>query len=399
MAEKKERRAEVEAVNGGRVVQGELDIRLPKRYEESVARLSKDEQERLTAKFSSMTYEPGDAIGVVAAQSISEPATQTTLRAYHLAGRTQLVTTTGLPRLLELFDARRVPTTPAMEIFLDEDYNTKEKAHELAAQIKATSLKNLIAEDAVDILNLRVEVKLDQKQLQELGVNRDDVEALIRKGIKNVEVTAKGDVLTVEPKRATLTVKDLQTIRVKTRNLHAKGIKGLEQAIVEKKQDELGRERWVIRTLGSNLHRILRMPGIDSTKTVSNNIYEVAKELGIEAARNTIVREVINTMREQGVDTDIRHVLLVADAMTRDGSIKAIGRYGVAGEKPSVLSRANFEETIKHLTAAACAGEVDPLIGIIENIIVGNLAPIGTGLIKIRVAKKARGAAKELPEV
>ena len=75
--------------------------------------------------------------------------------------------------------------------------------------------------------------------------------------------------------------------------------------------------------------------------------------------------------------------MLVANAMTNSGEIKAIGRYGLAGQKSSVLSRANFEETVKHLIEAASSGESDPLESVIENIIVGNLAPVGTGMIKI----------------
>ncbi|MCK5332936.1 MAG: DNA-directed RNA polymerase subunit A'', partial [Candidatus Aenigmarchaeota archaeon] len=78
-------------------------------------------------------------------------------------------------------------------------------------------------------------------------------------------------------------------------------------------------------------------------------------------------------------------LLLVADAMTNDGEIRAIGRYGLAGRKSSVLSRANFEETVKHLTWAAANGDIDPLESVIENIIVGNIAPVGTGTIKLKI--------------
>lgn len=371
---------------------------LPKRIAEMLAKLPKEKQKDALERFRRAMYEFGEAIGVVAAQSIAEPATQTTLRAYHLAGRTQLVTTTGLPRLIEVFDARRVPTTPTMEIYLDPVNNEPEQARKIAAQIKETTLKQLIEEDTLDIM--RIELRLSKDALANLQTAKEEVVTLIQKGVKGVEVSLRGDTVVIEPKKVDLTIKELQTLRMKVRNLHVKGIKGIEQAIVEKKETPEG-EKWVIRTLGSNMRRILKMPGVDPTHTTSNNIYEVAEVLGIEAARAAIIREVITTMREQGVDTDVRHVMLVADAMTRDGQVKAIGRYGIAGEKASVLSRANFEETIKHLTNAAAAGEVDPLVGIIENIIVGNLAPIGTGLIKIKVRGKAKGgaAAKELPTV
>ena len=84
-------------------------------------------------------------------------------------------------------------------------------------------------------------------------------------------------------------------------------------------------------------------------------------------------------MEEQGLGVDVRYVMLLADVMTTSGKVRAIGRYGVAGQKASVLVRASFEETKKHITAAAIKGETDPLLGVIENIILNQVAPIGTG--------------------
>jgi DNA-directed RNA polymerase subunit A" len=71
--------------------------------------------------------------------------------------------------------------------------------------------------------------------------------------------------------------------------------------------------------------------------------------------------------------------------MTWDGSIKDIGRYGLSGKKASVLARANFEETKKHIINASFYGENDRLDGIIENVIVGQLVPIGTGMVKLAI--------------
>lgn len=352
----------------------------PPKYADAIAGLSADEQKKLKAKYESMKFEIGEAIGVIAAQSISEPATQTTLRSYHAEGRTQLVTTKGLPRLIEIFDARKEPKTPAMEIRLTSENNTLEKARELAARIRETKLKQLISEDSIDLVNMRVEINLDREQLSASETTAEEVAATLKKNIRGVAIASEGNTLYIEPKKEAYTIKDLQDIRMKVRIVYIKGIKGVTQVIVEKVQED-----WIVRTLGSSLRRVLKMDGVDAERTFSNNIYEVADVLGIEAARNAIVKETIDTLREQGVDTDIRHLLLVADAMTNKGEISAIGRYGLAGRKASVLSRANFEETVKHLTYAAVAGEIDPLESVIENVIVGNLAPIGTGIIKLKV--------------
>lgn len=353
---------------------------LPQKYADALSKLPEKEQERLKARYNAMKFEAGEAIGVIAAQSISEPATQTTLRSYHAEGRTQLVTTKGLPRLIEIFDARKEPKTPAMEIYLSPENNTLEAARDIAAKIRETKLKQLIAEDTLDMLNMRLEITLDSEPLSMTGTSAEEAANIIRKNMRNANVNVKDYTIMIEPKKREFTIKDLQALRIKVRMLYIKGIKGVRQIIVEKVKDD-----WVIKTLGSSLRRALKIKGVDTTRTTSNNIFEVAEVLGIEAARNAIVKETITTMREQGVDTDIRHLLLVADAMTNSGAIQAIGRYGLAGRKASILSRANFEETVKHLTNAAVDGGIDPLESVIENVIVGNLAPIGTGLVKLGV--------------
>ncbi|MCK5474218.1 MAG: DNA-directed RNA polymerase subunit A'' [Candidatus Aenigmarchaeota archaeon] len=351
---------------------------LPKKFNDM--KLSKEQKKHLEARFNRMIYAPGEAVGVVAAQSISEPATQTTLRAYHAEGRTQLVTTQGLPRLIELFDARKIPKTPTMTIYLDKGYNNKEGATKIAAKIKETKLIQIIDTDAIDLVNFRIEVNLDPKQSKLLEIDGESIAVLIKKSLKNINIEVSKDKLLIEPKKEEMTIKDLQSIRVKVRDKYIKGIKGISQVVVEKEGDD-----WVIKTLGSNLKKVLKLVELDRIRSFTNNIYEIRSVLGIEAARNAIVRETLTTMRAQGVDTDIRHVLLVADAMTSTGEIRAIGRYGVAGGKSSVLSRANFEETVKHLTNAAVKHELDPLKSVIENVILGNLAPVGTGTVKLKL--------------
>ncbi len=357
---------------------------LPKVYAEELKKLPKKEQEKWLKRYEEMLYDVGEAIGIVAAHSISEPATQTTLRAYHAEGRVQLVTTKGLPRLIEIFDARKVPSTPSMEIYLDEEHNNKEAAKKIAAEIKETNLSQITKEDSLDLVNMRVEILIDMEKLKEIDMKLDKVASILRKNLRNVDVKVEGeDKIVIELKKEVVSIRDLQNIRVKSRSVHIKGIKGVSQVIVEKKDND-----WIIRTLGTNLKKVLLMEGIDATRTRSNHLYEVASLLGIEAARNLIIEETLRTLREQGVDTNERHVMLVADIMTATGTIKPIGRYGVAGEKASVLARANFEETIKHLTNAAAEAEVDDLKSIFANVIVGNLAPIGTGMFKLGIKEE-----------
>jgi len=157
-----------------------------------------------------------------------------------------------------------------------------------------------------------------------------------------------------------------------------KGIDGIKRAIIKKQAD-----RYVIYTEGSNLGKVLELPYADPTQTTTNSIQEILEVLGIEAARNMIIREASNTLEEQGLTVDLRHIMLVADMMTNDGDIKAIGRHGISGRKSSVLARAAFEITAHHLLRAAISGEVDYLDGVAENVIVGQPVTLGTGAVNL----------------
>lgn len=89
------------------------------------------------------------------------------------------------------------------------------------------------------------------------------------------------------------------------------------------------------------------------------------------------------TLSEQGLEVDQRHLMLVADMMTFSGNVRAVGRQGISGKKSSVLARAAFEITTKHLLKAGISGEVDALNGVAENIIVGQPITLGTGSVNL----------------
>ena len=136
------------------------------------------------------------------------------------------------------------------------------------------------------------------------------------------------------------------------------------------------------------MSEVLKMEGVDTARTTTNNVFEIKEVLGIEAARNGIMKEILGTLEEQGLRVDIRHIMLIADAMTQDGEIKGVGRYGVSGQKASVLARASFEVPLNHLFHAATMSEVDELKSIVENVMINQPVPIGTGLPKLVVNNK-----------
>jgi len=142
-------------------------------------------------------------------------------------------------------------------------------------------------------------------------------------------------------------------------------------------------DEYYIETEGSNLKEVLELPEVDPARVRTNHIHEVAEVLGIEAARALIIDEIMNVLRDQGLDVDVRHVMLVADMMTVDGSVKQIGRHGVVRLKSSVLARAAFEISVQTLLEAAIRGEIDYLRGNVERILIGKEIPVGTGMVQL----------------
>ncbi len=345
-------------------------------------------QEAIRRYLSSLVA-PGEAVGMVAAQSIGEPATQMTLRTFHFAGVRELNVTLGLPRLIEIVDLRREPSTPLMEIYLEPEIaKNEQEALRLAKEIELTTIETLCKSIVMDYYEKSIILELDPEMLENRDVTVDDVvKALSKvKGKKGrIEVSEDGYTITFYTG-----IEDLVKFRrmyERVLNLRVKGIKGIKHAIVKPIRDENGNlKEYVILTEGSNLQAVLSLEGVDARRTRTNNIIEIYEVLGIEAARAAIINEIKKVLDEHGLDVDYRHILMVADAMTYTGKVRQVGRHGVAGEKGSILARASFEVTVKNLVEAAMRGEVDELKGVIENVIIESKPiPVGTGAVKLKM--------------
>ena len=278
----------------------------------------------------------GEAVGIIAAQSIGEPGTQLTMRTFHTGGVAGGDITQGLPRVEELFEAR--------------------KPKKMA-------------------------------QLAEIG-GRVSIEETKRNVMCNVTITANdGEVVTYAlPYSAGLRVKDGDTVE--------KGFQLTEGAL--------------------SPHEVLRIRGLS-------------------ACHNYLIREVQKVYRQQGVDTNDKHIEVIIRQMMRKVRVEEAGDSELlsgstidivefldaeaavqaridAGEKnemgeelrlptctrllmgitkaslatESFLSAASFQETTKVLTEAAIKGKVDHLLGLKENVIIGKLIPAGSGLTQYR---------------
>ena len=343
----------------------------------------------VVAAYENSLVEPGEAVGAVAAQSIGEPGTQMTLKTFHFAGVAEFNVTLGLPRLIEIVDARRNPSTPTMDVYLDERHRKDEKlAHQVAQHIEQTKVERVARSVEIDLAEGGIVVELDPELMQNKGVTLEMVVEKLQ-AAKLGEVQATDNHIVVTPPlrggEEVLDMAKLQKTLEKVRGTLIKGLAGVKRVLIKREGDEL-----VLYTEGTNLKGVLRTPGVDTTRTISNHIHEVADTLGIEAARSVIIHEAKSVLDEQGLDVDIRHIMLVADLMTATGEIRQIGRHGISGEQASVLARAAFEVTVKHLIQASVMGESDPLRGITENVIVGQNIPLGTGAIDLLMMPKPR---------
>ena len=342
--------------------------------------------------------DPLEPVGTVSAQSIGEPGTQMTMNTFHYAGVAEIDVTQGLPRLIELVDARKTPDTPMMTVYLEDEYaEDREKAHEVVWALEATEILAL-GDVSTNVADMLVRIDLNEETLLERWPTVDNADLVAGEIAETIEdklgVTTRQQGMAIEFGPNEPSYRELLQLVEQLREIVFKGIEDISRVVIRKEEldDSEGQspsgdsEEFVLYTEGSAFGDVLSIEGVDASRSTCNNIHEIRSELGIEAAREAIINETSDTLREQGLDdVNIRHLMLVADIMTNEGTIESIGRHGISGSKDSVLARAAFEVTVNHLLDAAIHGESDDLDGIIENVIAGKPISLGTGDVKLRM--------------
>jgi len=379
------------------MIEDKLPKTLMQEFEELGAKLTAAQKKQALAMLEEAYIKakiaPGEAIGMITAESFGEPGTQMTLNVFHLAGVAEVGVTLGLPRLIEILDARKDIKTPAMEIHLDPEIsNDPNKVRQVAASIKAVQLRELASEFSINLQKFQIEITLNKKKLKEFNISEAEILKKLS-GSKLFSVKTLKDALVIkanEPKASKDPNKEeddqllaLYKLKEKIKEICVGGINGIKQVMPIKSKNE-----FVIITAGSNLKEVLSFKHVDPSKTITNNIYEVFRVLGIEAARQAILKEAETVISNQGLDIDIRHIMFIADLMTNSGTVKGITRSGITSEKESVLAKASFETPIKHIINAALIGEEDTLNSVIENVMTNQPIPVGTGLPDLIVKVK-----------
>lgn len=366
----------------------------------------------------------GEMVGILSGQSIGEPTTQLTLNTFHHTGiGGKSPTTSGVPRMKELLGVVKEPKTPVMYIYVqyrsitdnsiiqltDLPENVKNNQYEYIRNFSylfnEIYVKDLCSNVIIDYLDSwRLTFYFSMKTLFYKNIS---VEKLLEKIISNVNLTScdlKGE-YDVENKLFILKIHigdDLLTTITKFNGIYYK-IKGIENDIMNVLCNgvigvsntyisTLNKEMYV-QTSGSNLEDVLNNKWeyiidnqykivIDKYRCRSNNIHEMYNCFGIEVARNTLISEFTEVLESTG-SINHRHITILVDNMTSKGMLIPIDRHGVKKNDIGPLSRATFEETVDQLMKAAAFGEEDTMRGVSANIMMGQMAPCGTGTMDV----------------
>jgi len=370
-------------------------VALPKKLlEEIVAiaevyKLSKANTDKLAdvvkAKYDLTIVEPGEAVGIIAAQSLGEPGTQLTLRTKHFAGAAEVSVGSGIQRVEEIVDGRSKAKYPTMTIYLSNELKKDKEAVEKFAK----SLIDVRVEDVVKLSenfeDFKFSIEILTEKTRPLALKTDDVVDILKKGFKGLNARQLDNTVhfTIEKKSEYLSVRK-NLLKIMQEKVH--GVKGIEKTLVVKetiKGVDKDDYEFLIKTSGSNLKAVIKLEEVDHERVFTNDIIETSKILGIEAGRQMIVQELKKVLDDNGIRVDVRHIMLLADLMTFSGDIKGIVRTGITKGKASPFARAAFEETTKHLLDAAFKGEKEMLTGVVENLIVGQPIKVGTGIVEL----------------
>lgn len=361
-------------------------------------------------KFAASQIEPGEAVGAVGAQSLSEPGTQMTLKTFHFAGVASMNVTLGVPRLKEIINGSSLISTPIIEARLNQS-DSATSARIVKAQIEKTTLGEIChyIKEVHRNSGSYVSIKLDLETIEalHLNINASHVRQSILVGTpgtgtrpqilrslkdKNITINDKLDKIKIFPPELKDTNKGLpshkkvyfaiQALKAALPSIIVKGIPSVSRAVINEEVKD-GKKNFYLLVEGYGLQDVMTCPGVDSRFCKSNHIIEMQRVLGIEAARFMISSEINYIMTAYGITVDRRHLMLLSDVMTFKGEVLGITRFGVAKMRESVLMLASFEKTTDHLFDAAVHSREDSIVGVSECIIMGVPMPIGTGLFKL----------------
>ena len=326
-------------------------------------------------KYNFSKIEPGTAVGAIAAQGLSEPGTQMTLKTFHFAGIATMSITLGVPRLNEIINASKNISTPIIKAKLLS--NDIISARIVKGRIEKTTLSEICdsIEEVYKPGESYIELKADLETIRKLQLDVD-ADILVNKLVSKLKI--KRDQIDIVKNKVRIYGSDLRSIKRKVTNVTISGLESINRAVISDNDGELE-----LLVEGVGLQQVMVMDGIDGQSCVSNHIVEIMQVLGIEAARNTIIKEIQYTLGQHGLSVDPRHVMLLADVMCSKGEVLGVTRFGLGKMKDSALMLASFEKTDEQLINAALFSKQDATKGVSEAVVLGKPASIGTGMFQI----------------
>jgi DNA-directed RNA polymerase II subunit RPB1 len=387
--------------------------------------------------------QPGEHVGIIAAQSIGEPSTQMTLNTFHLAGvAAKSNVTRGVPRLKELLKVTKSPKAISLTIYLKPEFReSKEKAREVAQDLELTMLKDVAkrvaiyydpkdeetilpedrdiiafhkqfevsqaqGEEEVPLSNWLLRMELDREKLFNKNISMDDISFILKQRFSDEVTLIYSDFNSPRlimrmrlPRTSTYELDDLANLKkfiVRLLNgIVIRGTAGIKGISFRQDKDALELEggaykpvkQYVLDTDGSNFQSVMIHPMVDGNRLVSSHVHDIYENLGIEATRTVLLNEISTLFEEAGVN--YRHLGLLCDVMTNAGRLMSVDRYGINKKDIGPLAKASFEETEKILLRAAIFGETDPVTGVSANIMTGQVIRGGTAFSQILLDESA----------
>jgi DNA-directed RNA polymerase II subunit RPB1 len=393
----------------------------------SIHRFNRKGLEVLCAKINSVyknaLCNPGEMVGLVAAQSIGEPTTQMTLNTFHFAGvASKSNVTRGVPRIEEILSLSENPKQPSTTIYLKEEESADNvRAQEIKYTLEYTSLRDIttsvsICFDPDDLQTLINEDKplmeeysqfsslisecagasdfneedddtkskwiirfeLDREAMLDKNINMDDVHFAIQHSHKDeisciysdfnadkLVLRVRLDKSLINSKKKSLDQSDeiykLKNLQLNLLdNIILRGIKKIPKVLLRKSVNQLKmvdgnyekEDIWVLDTVGTNFHDILTLKNIMADKTYSNDIQEVYRTLGIEAARQCVFKELEEAFEDASY-INYHHLSILCDRICATKKMVSVFRHGINNDDIGPIAKASFEETPEMFLRAA----------------------------------------------
>lgn len=338
----------------------------------------------LSSRVWNKIVDPGTAVGAIAGQSIGEPGTQMTLKTFHFTGVASMNVTLGVPRLKEIINASANILTPVIKARLIA--RGLENARATKGRIERLLFKDIVNKitysTTPDRISLGFSVDHELVAKLRLDISIDQIGSILSAMTKGLAIEVQNGAVVCSIKRAREnSYFHMEKVKKQLLGAGVCGIEGANRVIVSCLDKSTGEYELLIES--KCLGKILRAPGIEPFSTSSNDILEVEKTLGIEAARSLIMKEVECTMGKYGIKVDHRHIMLLADTMTFRGEVLGITRFGIGKMRTSTLMLASFEQTADYLFSAAVRGLEEDVEGVSESIILGIPISLGTGSMRL----------------